>query len=181
MDMAKKLINSLGDEKERWNDDSQQFADLKRRLIGDVAVATAFVSYCGPFNSEYRNLLMKDYFINDLKSNDVPVTVNLELTKFLVDESVVGEWNLQGLPKDDLSTQNAIMVTTSQRYPLMIDPQGQAVKWITSKEAENLMRTNQNHKNFKDDVRFCIDEGKPLLVEGIENEVDPGMDPVLEK
>jgi len=30
-------------------------------------------------------------------------------------------------------------------------------------------------------VRFCIDEGKPCLVEAIENEVDPGMDPVLER
>lgn len=61
--------------------------------------------------------------MKDLKENEIPVSNTLELTKFLVDEAKVGEWNLQGLPKDDLSTQNAIMVTSSQRYPLMVDPQ----------------------------------------------------------
>jgi len=40
---------------------------------------------------------------------------------------------LQRLPSDELSIQNAIMVTTSSRYPLMIDPQSQAVKWIINK------------------------------------------------
>lgn len=64
---ANKLISSLSDEKIRWTEDSNNFADTKRRLVGDVAVATAFVSYCGPFNSEFRNMLMKDYFISDLK------------------------------------------------------------------------------------------------------------------
>jgi len=50
------------------------------------------------------------------------VTNNLELNSFLVDEATVGEWNLQGLPKDDLSIQNGIMVTKSSRYPMFIDP-----------------------------------------------------------
>jgi dynein heavy chain len=67
---------------------------LKRRLVGDVAVATAFVSYCGPFNADFRNMLMKDYFISDLRSAAVPVTLNLELIKFMVDDATVGEWNL---------------------------------------------------------------------------------------
>lgn len=62
--------------------------------MGDVAVATAFVSYCGPFNSEFRNMLMKDYFISDLKASNVPVTLNLDLTSFLIEKTIVAEWNL---------------------------------------------------------------------------------------
>ncbi len=38
-----------------------------------------------------------------MKKRGVPVNHDLELTKFLVDEATVGEWNLQGLPKDELS------------------------------------------------------------------------------
>jgi dynein heavy chain len=59
-----------------------------------------------------------------MKKRGVPVTPGLELTSFLIDDATIGEWNLQGLPKDDLSIQNGIMVTNSTRFPLFIDPQG---------------------------------------------------------
>lgn len=39
----------------------------------------------------------------------------LQVTKFLVDDSEVGEWVLQGLPTDELSVQNGIMVTRASR------------------------------------------------------------------
>jgi len=73
------------------------------RLAGDVAKACAFVSYCGPFNSEFRSKLLNEYFHTDLISKEIPVSENLQLTDFLVDHATIGEWNLQGLPSDDLS------------------------------------------------------------------------------
>lgn len=62
MDQANRLINSLQDNKVRWMNSAQEFKSLKQRLVGDVAKACAFVSYCGPFNSEYRSKLLDEYF-----------------------------------------------------------------------------------------------------------------------
>lgn len=53
------------------------------------------MSYLGPFNKEFRDLLIKRDFFSDCKDNDVPVTQNMNLTSFLVDDATVGEWNLQ--------------------------------------------------------------------------------------
>ena len=66
MDQANRLINSLGDNKIRWMASRDQFQQTKRQLVGDVAKACAFVSYCGPFNSNFRNKLIFDYFGEDL-------------------------------------------------------------------------------------------------------------------
>lgn len=114
----------------------------------------------------------------------IPSALKLKLTEFLVDQTQMGEWALQGLPSDDLSIQNAIMVTKSDRYPLMIDPQGQARKWIVKKEPsilENKSLFTLAVPNLKERVQLPLSEGWPCLIENIENEVDPMLDPLLEK
>jgi len=152
--------------------------------VGDVAKACAFVSYCGPFNADFRAKLLDEYFHGDLIAKAIPVSEDLQLTEFLVDAATVGEWNLEGLPPDELSIQNGIMVTRSSRYPLMIDPQGQAIHWIRTREplllSQNTIIT-LSHPNLKDALKFPLQEGFPVLIESIENEVDPMLDPILER
>jgi len=134
-------------------------------------LATAFISYCGPFNAEFRELLAVEKFTQDMKQKDIPVlpTLAYELTNFLVDDATVGEWNLQGLPKDSLSVQNGVMVTTSDRYPLLIDPQGQGQAWILKKYSDDMEKgrsiTNLNNPKFKDwFLKYCLENGKTLVI-----------------
>ena len=90
----------------------------------------------------------------------------------------------QGLPTDPLSIQNGILVTQASRYPLLIDPQGQAISWIKNKEKKNMPLfgvTALNNPQLKDQLEFCMQEGRSLVVAGVEEEIDPLLDPVLEK
>jgi len=109
--MAAQLINGLAGERVRWTEDSNNFNDLKQRLVGDCAVGCAFVCYCGPFNQDFRSYLINDKFIMDCQSRSVPVTTGVDVISFLVDIGTIGDWNMQGLPTDPLSIQNAVMVT----------------------------------------------------------------------
>merc|ERR1719428_2053676 len=187
MDQANKLINGLAGEKIRWTEDSNNFASRRKRLIGDTALVCGFVTFCGPFNSEFRDKLNYTLFLGETHKRKVPASEKVNLVEFLVDQGTIGEWALEGLPSDDLSIQNAIMVTRSSRYALMVDPQGQALRWIKSKEQERVAIapaqcvTTLSAKNLKDQIEFCMGEGLPLIIENVENEVDPMLDPVMDK
>ena len=81
---------------------------------------------------------MTNKWINHLSNFKVPHTEHPELNKTLGDAVKIRNWQLAGLPKDNLSLQNGIIVQYSQRWPLFIDPQGQANKWI-----KNLVNINK--------------------------------------
>ncbi|XP_033231151.1 dynein heavy chain 5, axonemal [Belonocnema kinseyi] len=181
MTAATALINGLGGEKRRWTEQSKEFKVQLGRLVGDVLLATGFLSYCGPYNQQYRAGLVTSW-MEILTTRTIPFTLDLNITNMLVDSATVSEWTLQGLPNDELSVQNALIVTKSSSYPLLVDPQNQGKMWVKNKEAANeLQITSLNHKYFRTHLEDSLSLGRPLLIEDVAEELDPVIDNVLEK
>eukprot|EP00928_Gymnodinium_smaydae_P021973 TRINITY_DN18608_c0_g3_i2.p1 TRINITY_DN18608_c0_g3~~TRINITY_DN18608_c0_g3_i2.p1 ORF type:complete len:2564 (-),score=332.72 TRINITY_DN18608_c0_g3_i2:161-7795(-) len=187
MDAANRLLSGLSGENERWTEDSKNFATRRLRLVGDVVLACGFVTYCGPFNAEFRERLNVGCFQSLVHGRKLPSSHSIDLVEFLVDEGTIGEWSLEGLPNDDLSIQNGIMATKSSRYPLMIDPQGQALQWIKNREAARIAEdpgsciTTLLSRTLREQIDYTISIGLCLIIENVENEIDPILDPVLDK
>ena len=95
MQNASALIDGLAGEKIRWTEASKLFESQINRLIGDVLLATGFLSYCGPFNQEFRNIIMKNWR-NECNRRKIPLSDDLNVISMLVDNVTIGEWNLQG-------------------------------------------------------------------------------------
>jgi dynein heavy chain len=77
-----------------------------------------------------------------------------------------------------------VAIPRPPRYPLLIDPQGQALSWIKKHEAMRLPSfgvTAFTNGRFREQLEFALQEGKALIVAGIEQELDPLIAPVLEK
>ena len=187
MDAANGLIDALSGERERWTQQSNEFKERIRRLVGDVALSCAFISYCGPFNAEFRHVLLSDHFYNLCLKLKIPVTENINVVKFLTTESQITDWQIEGLPSDDHSVQNAIMITSNLgnkktgKFPLIIDPQGQGLNWLKSRYTETVIVTQFTDKKFTDQLRQQLQEGKCLIIENCVEEIDPMIDPVLDK
>jgi dynein heavy chain len=92
---------------------------------------------------------------------------------------VVRQWKLDGLPSDTLSIENALILTNARRWPLMIDPQGQANKWIKKMEKGKLDVVKLTDDNFLRTLETAIRFGRCVLIESIGEELDPALEPVL--
>ncbi|CRK87169.1 CLUMA_CG000977, isoform A [Clunio marinus] len=181
LDAAHAMITGLVDERERWTHQIEQFSDEIGALVGDVLILTGFLSYTGPFNQEFRASMQLNWQ-RELGSRRIPYTTGLDVVTRLADTSMIGEWNLQGLPNDELSIQNGIIVTQGPRYPLLIDPQAQGKFWIKQKDKENgLIVTSLVNKYFRNHLEDAVSQGLPLLIEDVGEELDPCLDNILEK
>eukprot|EP00967_Tisochrysis_lutea_P084956 scaffold118944_cov18-Tisochrysis_lutea.AAC.2 len=65
---------------------------------------------------------------------------NVVLSAVLVDDAMVASWVREGLPSDPTSIQNGTILTNSERWALMMDPQLQGIVWIKERESKNSLQ-----------------------------------------
>ena len=94
----------------------------------------------------------------------------------------VRQWVINKLPNDGFSIDNAIMMTQSNRWPLMIDPQGQANKWIKNMCKESGIDVIKlSNKDYLRTLANAIRFGRAVLLENIGEQLDAALEPLLQK
>lgn len=178
LNRAQQLVDGLSGERERWSKRIKQYEDDLKHLIGDVLLASSFTNYCGPFNMEYRSNLVGKWKAV-LQEHSIKFSISFEPHLFLADPTDIREWNIQGLPTDIFSVENGVIVTNTRRWPLMIDPQGQANRWVKAKEKERLNVVTPNDPKILRVLETAIQGGASVLIEDFQEDVDSVLEPVL--
>jgi len=179
---ASKLITGLTGERTRWTADIGDLNNSKVQLVGDCLLAASFLSYAGAFTSDFRAVMIYDTFAKKVASLGVPVTAAFNLESFLSFDAVIQDWTAKGLPADEHSVQNGILTTAASRFPLCIDPQQQAVNWIKNMYGKAQLKIKSlSESDFMKHLELAIQFGAPFLFENVDEELDPMLDPVLEK
>ncbi|KAK2522528.1 hypothetical protein Q9233_010525 [Columba guinea] len=180
--LANRLVGGLASENVRWAEAVKNFKQQQSTLCGDILLITAFISYLGYFTEKYRQDLLdeiwKQTYLHQLKV-PIPVTPSLDPLTMLTDDADVAAWQNEGLPADRMSTENATILTNCERWPLMVDPQLQGIKWMKTKYGEDLQVIRIGQKGYLDTMERALAAGELVLIENLEESMDPVLGPLL--
>ncbi|KAK6170907.1 hypothetical protein SNE40_019193 [Patella caerulea] len=181
IELANRLVGGLASENVRWAEAINGYREQEKSLPGDVLITTAFISYVGCFTKSYRLDLMDNYWLPYLKekSDTILVSEGFDPLSLLIDDALIATWNNEGLPGDRMSTENATVLTSCQRWPLMIDPQLQGIKWIKKKYGADLKIIRLGAKGYLEAIERAVTNGDVVLIENIGESIDPVLDPLL--
>ena len=110
----------------------------------------------------------------------IPITEGLDAISMLTDDADVATWNNEGLPADRMSKENATILCNCERWPLMVDPQLQGIKWIKSRyESKGLKVVRLGQRGYMDVIELAVSNGDVVLIENLGETTDPVLDPLL--
>lgn len=180
VDRSIALLKSLNIERERWESTSETFRSQMSTIVGDVLLSSAFIAYGGYFDQHYRNNLFSTW-CQHLQSANIQYRGDIARTEYLSNPDERLRWQANALPTDDLCTENAIMLKRFNRYPLIIDPSGQATEFIMNEfKDKKITKTSFLDDSFRKNLESALRFGNPLLVQDVEN-YDPILNAVLNK
>ncbi|KAL0221591.1 hypothetical protein RCL1_001445 [Eukaryota sp. TZLM3-RCL] len=179
LDRAVKLLDGLKDERVSWSEAHKKLEELSKNILGDVLLSAAAIIYLGPFNQIFRQSIMNNW-VEILKTSGIALTDNFSLQNCIGDPVEIQSWNINKLPPNKFSIENGIMSKNSKRWPLFIDPQSQASRWIKLMEAKNgLVVVKMTDNDMIKVLERAVQFGKPVLLENVPQTLDPSLDPLL--
>ncbi|KAM6422508.1 LOW QUALITY PROTEIN: dynein axonemal heavy chain 11 [Rhynochetos jubatus] len=184
--IRKKLLETpfsdfaLQSENMHWSQSTGNLKAQKETLCSDILLTAAFVSYFGPFTKQHRQEPMEHFWIPFLKSQKikVPGTACPDPIATLTDDATIAAWSSEGLPGDRMSTENATILTNCERWPLMIDPQQQGIKWVKNKYGADLKVIHLGQKGFLKTIERALACGETVL-RNMGESIDPILDLLL--
>ncbi|KAF7784539.1 hypothetical protein Agabi119p4_704 [Agaricus bisporus var. burnettii] len=180
VDRSMKLLESLSSERNRWEAGSRTFDVEMSTIVGDVLLSAAFLAYGGFFDQHYREMMWQEWS-SHLADANIKFKHELAFTEYLSTADDRLSWQSKSLPSDNLTTENAIMLKRFNRYPLIIDPTGQATTFLLNEYKERKITvTSFLDEAFLKVLESALRFGNPLLIQDVEH-LDPILNAVLNK
>jgi dynein heavy chain len=179
LERAETLLGSLGGEGDRWRSAAGELQLIYDCLPGDILISCGLIAYLSPLTSDYRLKCGTEWHKLCAEKN-IPQSRAYSFITILGSEIKTQNWNIALLPRDTFSVENAVIMDNSTRYSLFIDPQNQANKWIKEMERNNeIVVVKFTQRDYMKKIETCIEEGRPILIENIQQELEAPLDPIL--
>lgn len=132
--------------------------------------------------------------------------VTVDPVDMLSNSSSVAQWMNEGLPADRISIENGCIITSCERWPLLVDPQLQGILWLRARDFHReekvpqlrpqgstlrvskqtdadvlppLVILQQSQKNWTKTLKTAISGGQNVILENIGETIDASLEPIL--
>jgi dynein heavy chain 2 len=195
LDKAEKLIGQLSGEQARWRGQAEQLKNDIAKLPTKVLLAAGFATYLAKspedvrsnFIRQWQDIISLSITLKDGPSNNNETIMPFSFKRTLSSESELLQWKSLGLPSDDLSQENALVISIASitdRVPFIIDPTSAATLWlknILSKDSTRPLEVIAHHdQRFSNQVELAVRFGKTLLILEVDG-VEPLLYPICRK
>ncbi|KAG5498459.1 hypothetical protein JIQ42_03265 [Leishmania sp. Namibia] len=193
---AETLSDSLKSEGARWTENIKLLRAQLDALPLQVFMASASVAYFGAFTPAFRQRLIAQW-TTQLAGRGCEAG-DFSLIATLGDPVDTLNWQVNGLPSDETSTENAIVAmlsTAPRRWPLFIDPQEQAVKWLlrqfqqtqaasgsgaAATKNRNMLRVVKlTDPTWMRTLESQIRLGGVVIIDDVGESLDPALEPLI--
>jgi len=116
LDCAHRLVGSLAGERGRWEQRLGELFTTAAAATGDALLASAFVCYAGSLNTAARDALVNQRWVPSLGQVGLPCQAGASVVGLLASDNELEHWCEQGLPADQASKENAVIMRRARRY-----------------------------------------------------------------
>ncbi|XP_066286377.1 cytoplasmic dynein 2 heavy chain 1-like isoform X1 [Branchiostoma lanceolatum] len=176
---AENLVGKLDNEYKRWSAQVGELQSELDTLPKRAQLAAGFITYLASTSEDERRQTLGAWM-------DATNLTGFDVRRFLSSEREQLGWKGEGLPSDDLSMENALVILQlnnmkagSHLRPFLVDPSSRAADWLKVhlKEAR-LEVVNQQDANFTTALELAVRFGKTLLIKEMDG-VEPILYPLL--
>jgi hypothetical protein len=163
------MLESLDGKEDSWYNQTKELEKLYAVLVGNALLYAAFITYLGRHPLATRSNILRNWYESNKKIGlpGMYFFANM-IDSFLVSEDFsaeqflpsvqLSEWIRLGLSSDQQSKQNAVIITTSNKWCFIIDPGSEisamnpsshVIYRTTSSEVDKELRESQSSESIR--------------------------------
>ena len=172
---AENLVNKLDGEQVRWTGQKTILEAKKDILLPQCLLASSYITFLGTCEEVQRDSKIQEW------KAAVQFQDEFLIKNFLANEKQFLKWKHEGLPSDELSIGNAIILQNSQFCPFIIDPSLRASNWLREHFSDQRLEVvNIKDSNFVTVFELSVRFGKTLIIQDVD-EIEPILYPLVRR
>lgn len=159
---------------DEWKAKLVKVKERQKNIVGDMLIMAGILTFFGPFTGNSRDKIKKEW-MKILNQLNIYTSENPLASLLVGTPNQMADLHLKGLLNDELCSENALIMLHSNRWPLVIDPEGAAHRWLGARK-----KIKATSPHAYDDLIKEIAQGGEIVLDDIPEALDENIVELLE-